>query len=164
MGPIDFHWMDKNTMEVNGYRQLFGYQHSSKYIILCLTEERVNYCRFFHLNQVVLWWNPLTSVAWKNTMKVNGYHQLFGYQHSSKYLILCLTEERVNYGGIFQLNKVVLWWNPLTSMIWNKNTMKVNGYHQRFGYQHSSKYLILCLTEEKVNYVKLFCDWTHWLP
>ncbi len=27
---IDFHSIEKNTMEVNGYRQLFGYQHSSK--------------------------------------------------------------------------------------------------------------------------------------
>ncbi len=27
---IDFHSMGKNTMEVSGYRQLFGYQHSSK--------------------------------------------------------------------------------------------------------------------------------------
>ncbi len=26
---IDFHNMEKNTMEVNGYRQLFAYQHYS---------------------------------------------------------------------------------------------------------------------------------------
>ncbi len=26
-------------------------------------------------------------------MEVNGYHQLFGHQHSSKYLLLCSTEE-----------------------------------------------------------------------
>ncbi len=25
---IDFHSMEKNTMEVNGYRKLFGYQHT----------------------------------------------------------------------------------------------------------------------------------------
>ncbi len=42
--------MEKNTVdisgylelfeiEVRGYNQLFGYQHPSKYIILCLTEE-----------------------------------------------------------------------------------------------------------------------------
>jgi len=29
----------KNTMEVNGYRQLSGYQHSLKYLLLCSTEE-----------------------------------------------------------------------------------------------------------------------------
>ncbi len=29
---IDYHSMDKNPMEVNGYRQPFDYQHSSKYI------------------------------------------------------------------------------------------------------------------------------------
>ncbi len=27
---IDFHSMEKYNMEVNGYRQLFGYQHSSE--------------------------------------------------------------------------------------------------------------------------------------
>ncbi len=27
---IDLHSMGKNTMEVNGYQQLFGYQHSRK--------------------------------------------------------------------------------------------------------------------------------------
>ncbi len=30
-------------MEVNGYRHLFGYQRSSKYIILCSAEERKSY-------------------------------------------------------------------------------------------------------------------------
>jgi len=29
----------------------------------------------------------------KNTMKVNGAHQLFRYKHSSKYLPLCSAEE-----------------------------------------------------------------------
>ncbi len=28
---------------------------------------------------------------------VNGYHQLLGYSHSSKYLLLCSTEERNSY-------------------------------------------------------------------
>ncbi len=32
-----------------------------------------------------------------HTMKVNGYHQLFGYQHSSEYLILCSTAKRNSY-------------------------------------------------------------------
>jgi len=27
-------------MEVNGYRQLYGYQHSSKYLLLCSAKER----------------------------------------------------------------------------------------------------------------------------
>jgi len=33
--------------------------------------------------------------TWQNhcTIKVNGYHQLSGYQHFSKYLFLCSTEE-----------------------------------------------------------------------
>ncbi len=36
---IDFHSIFFHTMEVNGYQQLFGNQHSSKYL-LCSTEER----------------------------------------------------------------------------------------------------------------------------
>ncbi len=30
---IDFHIMEKNTMEVIGYSQMFGYPHSSKYLL-----------------------------------------------------------------------------------------------------------------------------------
>ncbi len=106
-------------MEVNGYRQLFGYQHSSKYLLLCLTEERVNYDGIFQLNQVVPWWNPLTSIVWK---KYNGSQWLpsaVWWLTSSKSSFV-LTEERVNYDGIFQLNQVVPWWNPLTSIVWKK--------------------------------------------
>ncbi len=36
---IDFHSMETDIMEVNGYRQLFSYQHSSKYLLLCSAEE-----------------------------------------------------------------------------------------------------------------------------
>ncbi len=31
---IDSHAMEKNAMEVNGYRQLFGYQHFQKFFFL----------------------------------------------------------------------------------------------------------------------------------
>ncbi len=60
-----------HTIRVNGYRQLFGCQHSSKYIFFVLT--------------------AAIDFPWmeKNTMEVNGYRQLFGCQHSSKYLFLC---------------------------------------------------------------------------
>ncbi len=34
LAPIDFHIMGKNTVEVNGDYQLFGYPHSSKYLLL----------------------------------------------------------------------------------------------------------------------------------
>ncbi len=40
---IDFHSIEKNTMEINGYHQLFGFQHSSKYLLLCSAEERNSY-------------------------------------------------------------------------------------------------------------------------
>ncbi len=39
---IDFHDFFSHTMDVNGYCQLFGYQHSSKYHILCLTEVKID--------------------------------------------------------------------------------------------------------------------------
>ncbi len=121
MEPIDFHSMDKNTMEVNGYRQLFGYQHSSKYLLLCLTEERVNYDGIFQLNQVVPWWNPLTSIVWiKIQWKSMATVSCLVTNILQNILLLCLTEERVNYDGIFQLNQVVPWWNPLTSIVWKK--------------------------------------------
>ncbi len=41
---IDFHSMEKYTMvKLNGYRQLFGYQHSSKYLLVYSTEVRNTY-------------------------------------------------------------------------------------------------------------------------
>ncbi len=43
--PINFHWREINSMEVNGDQQLFDYQQPSKYILLCLTSER-NLYRF----------------------------------------------------------------------------------------------------------------------
>jgi len=33
----------ENTMEVNGAQQLFGYQHSSKYRLLCSAKQRNSY-------------------------------------------------------------------------------------------------------------------------
>ncbi len=35
---IDFHSIEKSTTKIIGYHQLFGYQHSSKYLILCSTD------------------------------------------------------------------------------------------------------------------------------
>jgi len=50
---IDFHSIFFFLLEVNGYRQLSGYQHSIKYLLLCSIEERSSY-RFGNT-----WWqNP----------------------------------------------------------------------------------------------------------
>ncbi len=38
----DLHSQKKNTMEGNGYQQLFGYQHSLKYL-LCWTDEEFSF-------------------------------------------------------------------------------------------------------------------------
>ncbi len=43
MVAIDFYSIFNHTMEVNGYHQLFGNQHSSKYPLLCSTEDRNSY-------------------------------------------------------------------------------------------------------------------------
>ncbi len=43
MVAINFYSTEKNTMEVNGYRQLFDYQHSPNGLLLCSTEERNAY-------------------------------------------------------------------------------------------------------------------------
>ncbi len=37
---IDFHNIYFYTVEVNGYRQQFGYTSSSNDLLLCLTEDR----------------------------------------------------------------------------------------------------------------------------
>jgi len=49
------------------------------------------------------WPNHWLPYFFPHTMKVNGAHQLFGYWHSSKYLLfLCTTEERNSHRfGIF---------------------------------------------------------------
>jgi len=43
-GTIDFHSRKKkNTMKVNGAKQLFGFNRSSKYLPLCSAEVRNSY-------------------------------------------------------------------------------------------------------------------------
>ncbi len=39
MAPIDFHSIFVHNMEVNGDHQLFGFPYSSKYLVLCSTED-----------------------------------------------------------------------------------------------------------------------------
>jgi len=46
---IDFHNRKTNTIDVNGYCQLFGYQHFLKCLLLCSTKERNTY-RFGKVN------------------------------------------------------------------------------------------------------------------
>ncbi len=63
----DFHSIFPHTMEVNGYRQLFGYQHSSKYLILCSAAEKDSY-RFATtwgwVNDVHFWVNyPFKDIS-----------------------------------------------------------------------------------------------------
>jgi len=43
MSPIDLVFFFFHIMEVNGAHQLFGCPYSSKYLLLCLAEERNSY-------------------------------------------------------------------------------------------------------------------------
>ncbi len=54
-GMIDFHMMEKNTMEVNGYRQLFGYQCSANWIILHSVDE-IKTPTGWNKRRVSKWW------------------------------------------------------------------------------------------------------------
>ncbi len=46
-------------MEVNAYQQLFGYQHSLKYLILCSAEERNSSCWLKFHEVVFFFYIPL---------------------------------------------------------------------------------------------------------
>ncbi len=94
--PIDFHSIFSHTMEVNGYRQLFGCLHSSKYLPLG-SEERKKLIQVWNnvwVSKPNRWVTKLLTVAidfhliFFHTTDVSGYRQLFVYQHSSKYLLL----------------------------------------------------------------------------
>ncbi len=74
-----------HTMEVNGYREMFGYLHSSKYLYFLVNRKIVIVVAELFHTQVVTW-SPLTSIEWKKTTEVNGYRQLFDYLQSLKYL------------------------------------------------------------------------------
>ncbi len=55
MVPIDFHSIfSPHIIEVNGYRQLFGYPHSSKYLLLGSAEEKlIQVCNNMRVSK---WW------------------------------------------------------------------------------------------------------------
>ncbi len=57
---IDFHIIFLHTMEVNGYRQLFGYQQFFK-VSLCSTEESM---RVWNSLRVSKWWQNFR--LWEN--------------------------------------------------------------------------------------------------
>jgi len=49
MTPIDFRMRGKNTIEVSGCRQMFGYQHSLKYL-LCSIKTQNRFGTSFWVN------------------------------------------------------------------------------------------------------------------
>jgi len=58
---IDFHSIFFPAMEVNGSHQLFDYQHSSKYLLLCSKEEeKKNSYRSYPFNGY--WWSSTGNI------------------------------------------------------------------------------------------------------
>ncbi len=52
------------------------------------------YISIKNVDNLNICWYPLTSIVLFPNMEVNGYQWLFVFQHSSKNLLLCSTEER----------------------------------------------------------------------
>ncbi len=54
------------------------------------------------------WQEPLTSIAWTNTIEVSGHQQLFGYQHFPKYhLVFGRRKKLVQVWNNLRMSK---WW------------------------------------------------------
>ncbi len=124
-----------HTMEVNGYREMFGYLHSSKYLYFLVNRKIVIVvAELFHTQVVTS--SPLTSIEWKKTMEVNGYRQLFDYIQSLKYLDFEFNRKIVNDGRIISPSSCFTM-VPIDFHSMEKKTMEVNGYRQLF--EHSSK-------------------------
>ncbi len=62
------------------------------WIVVKMTSEVLSITRMVH-PKILVFWSPLTSIVCFPYIEVNGHQQLFGYQHSLKYLLLCSTEE-----------------------------------------------------------------------
>ncbi len=77
-------------MEVNGDQQLFGSSKQNLYKFLSNVEHKRRYFEEFWITKQLLLPTDFHSKE-RNTMEVNGDHQLFDYQHSLKYLLLCST-------------------------------------------------------------------------
>ncbi len=65
----DFHSFFSPTMEVNGYQQLFGYQHSLKYLLLNLTEER----NLYRLGTTWGWVHDDRSIILPRLFKISSF-------------------------------------------------------------------------------------------
>ncbi len=89
---IDFHlillFFIFLSMEVNGYQQLFGYSHFSKYLLLCSAEERCSY-RFG------------TSLGWENDDRIFIFWWTFPLNKNEIYYIF----QNVPLSVQFQFNQ-----------------------------------------------------------
>ncbi len=88
---IHLHSMEKNTMEVNGYQQLFGYQHSRKKEHL---NNLFNLTSFYTFLRDVFMWNTKDDIL-KNIGKQTTFDPIdFHWINHSDISLLCSTEER----------------------------------------------------------------------
>ncbi len=78
------------------------------------------------------WQEPLTSIAWTNTIEVSGHQQLFGYQHFPKnHLVFGRRKKLVQVWNNLRLSK---WWEIsllLTKILFhgfNYNNLDMNRY------------------------------------
>ncbi len=87
----------KNNMEVNGYRQLLCYQHSSKHLLLCLTQERNSY-RFWEWQNDHFWLNYPFKKDLKDTSKhftdIQSHHHICS-DLSGAYPYLCTLQSTI---------------------------------------------------------------------
>ncbi len=59
-----------HTIEVNGYRQLFGYQRSSKYLLLCSRDEKTHTA----LEQLENENDRICIFGWTVPLRIRGWH------------------------------------------------------------------------------------------
>ncbi len=94
MVAIGFH--SKNTMEVSGDQQMFGYTHSSKFI-LCSAEEKnwVNDDNFnFGVNYPFKWTIPLNASSCLNSIWRETFGRCGSVHVDSCFLLVLLTDPR----------------------------------------------------------------------
>ncbi len=109
---IDSYWLPmyvifSQTMEVNGYRQLFGYQHSSKYLLFECSETNSNKLKKRYTNVHLKCFRNQTFNGWCGFVHVKNicfklwkrYFRMFS--ECSKHVIRALREHANIIGMLF---------------------------------------------------------------
>ncbi len=86
--PVDFHSRERNTMEVNGEHQLFDYQNSSKYLLLCSRKKLIEVWNDMRVSK---WW--LNFQFWVNYP--------LSYIHQQARIQICLHLHFIIFDNLF---------------------------------------------------------------